>query len=349
MAYFLFFHNILVKKGCMSMSAYKRFVSYIFSYENGVKKENVGYARIENYNEQCRINIYMKLHNKREQKASVYLFYRDEGKMHGIFMKEMTMKDGFGNCKITTESENIGGFNCNFENIGGIIIYVTANRFWGTEWDDKPIYGFEPAKQSKESEKSTINEKPVLETEREIEPILETEQKVGIVEEFQEEVVSEKEHKPEEQLLKAAVLEGKSEEYWNEECREEEKRYFEESSEREQPKNDCFEPYTKIYPFYEQNRECIGISPKDLATISPILEQWQNNDFLLHGYGRFRHIILLRKKGEKEEYFIGVPGMYRPSEEKLATTYGFSMFVPMKKQKAEYGDFGYFCTMVEME
>lgn len=264
------------------MSGYKRFVSYIFSYENGVKKENVGYARIENYNEQCRINIYMKDAVKRDQKASVYLFYRDEGKIQGIFMKEITITNGFGDCKIITESENIGGTNCSFENIGGIIVYVTANRFWGTEWDDKPIYGFEPEKE-----------------------------------------------------LKAAVLE----EVQLEEVQIEEKHYFE---------KDCFEDYTKVYPFYEQDKECIGVTPEDLETISPILGEWKNNDFLLYGYGRFRHIILLRKKDDASEYFIGVPGMYRPSEEKLAVTYGFSMFVPMRKEQAEDGDFGYWCTLVEM-
>lgn len=248
------------------MSAYKRFISYIFSYENGIKKDNVGYARIENYNEECRINIYIKDTLKRDQKASVYLFYRDSDKIQGIFMKEMVIKNGLGDCKIITESKNIGGSVCSFENIGGIIIYITANRFWGTEWDDKPIYGFVP--------------------------------------------------EPE---LKAAVLEQNY---------------------------DIFERYTKLYPFYEQDRECVGVSPMELTEVSPVLEKWQNNDFLLHGYGRFRHILLLRKKGNETEYFIGVPGLYRPDEEKMAVTYGFDTFVPMRKQQAEYGDFGYWCTAV---
>lgn len=322
------------------MSAYKRFISYIFSYENGVKKENVGYARIENYNEQCRISIYMKASIKREQKASVYLFYRNNEKIQGIFMKEMTIKNGLGDCKITTESENIGDSACRFENIGGIIIYVTANRFWGTEWDDKPIYGFEPIRNDEIVLKEPVLEESVSEKTLRKNPVLE------------------------EPIVSAAVLGNQSEDLekrWKEiksetidEMREEQERYYEESSgdeetgSLEESENDCFEPYTKIYPFYEPDRECIGVSPQDLVKISPILEAWQNNDFLLHGYNRFRHIILLRRKGDREEYFIGVPGMYHPNEEKLAVTYGFTMFVPMKKQKAEYGDFGYWCTKVEM-
>ena len=71
------------------MSVYKRFVSYMFRYENGIKKDNAGYARIENYDEECRIQIHIKDVIKREQKASVYLFYRENDRIQGIFMREI--------------------------------------------------------------------------------------------------------------------------------------------------------------------------------------------------------------------------------------------------------------------
>ena len=382
------------------MSVYKRFISYIFNYENGIKKENVGYARIENYNAQCRISIYMKVANKREQKAKVYLFYRKLGRIKGIFIKEMLIKDGVGNCKIITESANVGNSGFHFEDIGGIVVYVTASRFFGTEWDDKPIYGFEPELEREEVVQNEIKQKEPLLFENEnlkkeenqvikqksditkLNERVKQSEKISLIETIEIEEkpqaineteienkmqeVSEKVEVPqktsvikqlsslnkkceEEQFLQAAVLEHKQTTNWSEECREEEKRYFENVVECEQEKKDYFDNYTKIYPFYETNKECIGICPKDLETISPILKQWENNEFLLYGYGRFRHILLLRKRGEKEEYFIGVPGMCRPREEKLATTYGFSMFVPMKKKKVDYGDFGYWCTMVEIQ
>ena len=339
------------------MSSYKRFVSYIFSYENGVKKDNVGYARIENYNDQCRINIYMKDAVKRDQKASVYLFYRDEGKIQGIFMKEITIKNGFGDCKIITESENIGGTPCSFENIGGIIIYITANRFWGTEWDDKPIYGFAPVETEKQQIEISNSAIEIDETEKTEAEKKKTEEKEVT---FKEESLDKIETKQKELKLEAAVIRQTSEEMEKRWCElreavhEEEKRYFEENAEftdnrcDNAKEIDCFAPYTKVYPFYEQDKECIGVTPKDLIQISPILKEWQKNDFVLYSYDRFRHILLLRKKGESEKYFIGVPGMYRPSEEKLAGTYGFSMFMPMRKETAERGDFGYWCAEVEM-
>lgn len=284
------------------MSVYKRFVSYMFSYENGRKKDNVGYARIENYNDECRIQIHIKDMVKREQKASVYLFYREEGRMQGIFVKEMLILDGLGECKIAADSKNIGNSGCDFEKIGGIIVYITANRFWGTEWDDKPIYGFEP-------EREEID-------------------------------------------LKAAVLEE------NEELREVEEDYYEkqmgcglcEADEIPEAKQreDCFAGFTKLYPFYESEKECVGITPKELCQISPLLKEWEDNCFVQYGYNRFRHILLLRKKGETESYFIGVPGMFWQREEQMAVTYGFDKFVPMRKKTAGYGDFGYWCQEVRM-
>ncbi len=281
------------------MSVYKRFVSYMFSYENGRKKDNVGYARIENHNDECRIHIHIKDVVKREQKASVYLFYRKEGNMQGIFMKEMRILDGIGECKITTDSKNLGGSSCDFEKVGGIIVYITANRFWGTEWDDKPIYGFEP----------------------------------------------------EEIEVRAAVLEQ------NEELREVEEDYYEKqmdgggcqvNEEKDVGREDCFDGYTKLYPFYEPEKECIGITPWELQEVSPLLGEWKENGFVQYGYNRFRHIIILRRKGEPEICFIGVPGMLWQEEEQVAVTYGFDKFVPMRKEKADYGDFGYWCREVRL-
>ena len=315
------------------MSVYKRFVSYMFRYENGIKKDNAGYARIENYGEECRIQIHIKDVIKREQKASVYLFYRENDRMQGIFMGEMTISEGVGTCKITTGNKNLGGVNCSFENIGGIIVYITGNRFWGTEWDDKPIYGFNPKMHEEKEPENVVDgkepEKPLGEWIEE-------------TKEEEREVVSEEKEKLKEFLseergaeLKSAVLEQ------NEELCEVEKHDYEKQE-------DCFSPYTKIYPFYEQDKECIGLTLRELYEVSPLLAEWKENIFVQYGYSRFRHIIILRKRREQEVYFIGVPGMYREDEEQMAATYGFEKFIPVRKEHAEHGDFGYWCTKVDL-
>ena len=313
------------------MSVYKRFVSYMFRYENGIKKDSAGYARIENYGEECRIQIRIKDMIKREQKASVYLFYRENDKMQGIFMKEMTISEGVGECKITTGSKNIGDSGWDFEKIGGVIVYITANRFWGTEWDDKPIYRFEPEVPEQRKQETVM---------------LRKEQEIHFAEELSDskemEAVSEDKDELKEILsegnkieVKAAVLEQ------DEEFCEAEKHYYE----KEQ---DCFSAYTKVYPFCEADKECIGITMGQLCEVSPLLAEWKDNIFVQYGYVRFRHILLLRKMGEEKECFIGVPGMYNRDEEQMAATYGFEKFLPVRKEYAEHGDFGYWCAKVDV-
>ena len=315
------------------MSVYKRFVSYMFRYENGIKKDNAGYARIENYDEECRIQIHIKDVIKREQKASVYLFYRENDRIQGIFMREMTISEGVGTCKITTGNKNIGGSNCSFENIGGIIVYMTGNRFWGTEWDDKPIYGFTPKMREQKEHKDVIPDKELEGCFAEgVSDTQEDEKETVIKEESRLNKLIQEENRVE---LKAAVLEQ------NEELCEVEEHYYEKEE-------DCFSPYTKIYPFYEPDNECIGLTLGELCTVSPRLAEWKKNAFVQYGYGRFRHIILLRKKGERNVCFIGVPGMYKKDEENMALTYGFDKFIPVRKEHAEYGDFGYWCTKVDV-
>ena len=39
------------------MSNYKRLVSYMYNYENGIKRNNVGYARVESKKGQCKVTI----------------------------------------------------------------------------------------------------------------------------------------------------------------------------------------------------------------------------------------------------------------------------------------------------
>ena len=42
------------------MSNYRRLISYIYAYEGGIKGKNIGFAKIEVRNGQCRIHVNVK-------------------------------------------------------------------------------------------------------------------------------------------------------------------------------------------------------------------------------------------------------------------------------------------------
>ena len=75
----------------------------------------------------------------------------------------------------------------------------------------------------------------------------------------------------------------------------------------------------------------VRITPEDLHCLPEESKGYVENSYLLHGYYRYRH-VLLGRRSRKEEYVIMVPGIYSEREAGLARLFGFSEFLPVKKQ-----------------
>jgi len=95
----------------------------------------------------------------------------------------------------------------------------------------------------------------------------------------------------------------------------------------------------------------VRILPEDLQCLPKESRGYTENSYLLHGYYRYRHVLLGRRiRKEKEEYVLMVPGVYSRREVSVAKLFGFPEFLPVKKTKPETGSaasgrelFGYFC------
>lgn len=259
----------------------------MYRYVRGEKRDNTGYARIENYENDIKITIHLKDVTNQRKEAKVYLFHREKNKLEGIYLDKITFENGIGELQIITKSKNVVKSSYEFSDISGIMVYMTSERFWATEWD-----GGQPIDISQFCFEKSENE-------------LEDESTEDLV--FAANVEETDIQKTERQFLS----------------------------------------FAKIYPFVEEDVECVGVKPNNLSDIHEEWRKWEENDFLLHGYNRFRHIIVGRKPKEKGyEYFLGIPGIYINQEERIANSYGFAQFVPENKENAQYGDFGYWCTNV---
>lgn len=79
--------------------------------------------------------------------------------------------------------------------------------------------------------------------------------------------------------------------------------------------------------------------------------KWANNNFLIHGFTNYKHLMLIR---EEEKLYLGIPGIYHRKEEAAAKSFGFPMFHPLDecaKQMIEIEwntkeQFGYWCRPV---
>lgn len=119
--------------------------------------------------------------------------------------------------------------------------------------------------------------------------------------------------------------------------------------------------YERIHP-YGDGRVYVKIAPKDFIILSGSCQHLVNNSFLLHGFYNYRYVILGRgenslrelssegysvSSSEKEEYFLGVPGVFYEREKMVALMFGFEAF-ECEGGNPKPGDFGYYLRKVEL-
>lgn len=106
--------------------------------------------------------------------------------------------------------------------------------------------------------------------------------------------------------------------------------------------------YKNIHP-YGDERTYLSIEPKDFIILNHQFQNLVNNSFLLHGYYNYKYLVLgkIIKEEGKEQYYIGVPGVYHEREKAVAIMFGFESF-ECEKEPAETGTFGYYLKQVEI-
>jgi hypothetical protein len=111
----------------------------MYQYENGVKKKNVGYARVESKNGQCKITIHMQLLGQLDSIFPVYLIERGKHDMNLIYLGDSVLKSQIMDSKLMAAENNIMGTEHKLSDIGGILLFLNDSVFFATEWDDKPV------------------------------------------------------------------------------------------------------------------------------------------------------------------------------------------------------------------
>ncbi len=121
------------------MADYKRQVSYIYLYEEGKKKNNIGYARVEAKNGQCKYTIHITALGLNEKPLKVYAFRRRNAGIEGILLGTVLVKNNTGDFKIITDTAHIMDSPYGMNDMGGIVLLFSERKFFATEWDSKPI------------------------------------------------------------------------------------------------------------------------------------------------------------------------------------------------------------------
>jgi len=87
------------------MSNYRRLISYIYAYEGGVKGKNIGFAKLEARNGQCRISVSVKKVYVGGNDLGVYLLSGNSE----ILLGKIFIRNGAGEFRTTVPASNISG------------------------------------------------------------------------------------------------------------------------------------------------------------------------------------------------------------------------------------------------
>lgn len=311
------------------MAGMKRFVTYIYAYEEEKKGSNVGFARIEIRGQDARIEIHLRGVYAASAACRVYLFQREAagGKeatgVTGVLVGEMKLANGSGDGAVVLKGGRVGASPYGITEMEGLFFVIGEERILMSRWREGAPFkvglsGFrewqpeEP--KEKTAEKGAAAETAAQKEVREA-AAAQSEQNSrmaakGMAQDVPSGSGMETAAAGEEmEAIHATELPMRNlfPEYdwnavWEELCRE----------------------HKPAALFEEWDTQCIQLELKDLRSLPKKYWYLGNNSFLLHGFFNYRYLVLGRTA--EERWFLGVPGVYQRQERVMAAIFGFPEF-----------------------
>ena len=313
----------------------KRFIRYLYEYGQGKRMRNVGFVKVEQGEDECTVHLHGKgLRMGSEKSLQIYLLFEDEGTCFGIWQGEAdNINPALNECVSYTAEET--GTAENYERINGILLENMDGRRYAALWNDTPMdisnmrIWKEPEEEVPKADTADISAEhaermPAEEEQREIPA--EEEQREMSEEEGQREMPAEDAEQEDLGSVMDAVPIIKSE--------------------------GIFFTEEKGKPQIKKGWQTKKIQRTELAKLARCEWRLANNNFLLHGYYNYHHLILLERG---EQIMLGVPGIYHEKEAAAAGAFGFAEFIAkdrldIKLSPEECNEdhpFGYWCRPVK--
>ncbi|OUQ25609.1 hypothetical protein B5E77_11040 [Lachnoclostridium sp. An131] len=366
------------------MSDYKRFVSYIYGYDQGEKGENTGFVKVNARGGECKIWVHVKgFYAHRQRPYRVYVFTQRKERLEGQYLGELESRNGALEWNGVTETDSLMGAFSLDESRG---IYIEGeNRVFAAEWDDYPVDvgRFRPLERSarlarveENSEKNIgthtgrrgdrdagapgkkedgreaferpeTSRKNVPEIISEVSAERQTIQTDRQAFQTERQIVQETQQTI--QAAQMAAVRPSLEEQGSQRGQPERA-----SGMPEDPRRRQWEYLISHFPAVRYQDASgsvllgIRLGNRELSRIPR--DKWGlgNNSFLLHGFYQHHHLLLLRRQTESQvDYYIGVPGIYNEKEQMLASMFGFEEFKVMKGPDGQGENFGYWCRLLK--
>lgn len=313
----------------------KRFIRYLYEYEGNQKKRNVGFVKVEQDGKETTISVHGKgLCGKSNENISCYLIKLDSEMGNILFVPAGEIQIGMiscGGCFCYTEELIRAGYGKTEQSVGqtcekkddicGLGLGDPKEAFYVALWNEE-MYGDLDIARAKvfrefDSDKTAGESKSIKN-------------------------IDEKEAEVETQFGDDEETENLEEE----QPEKKEQETVEESSEKKDLRKD-----DRDIDLQNFRRQIMKIQRGEISILPRCEWKLANNNFLLHGYYNYRHLVLI---DEGNQLKLGVPGIYHEREARAAATFGFPEFIAEAdvnvtlepQERNENQQFGYWCRQV---
>ena len=122
------------------MSAYQRFISYMYEYHGNTRHQNCGYARIDNRNQLLKIEIHMKVSaTQTETPLHIYGCFQKDGQLYGIEFGQHLPALGMVNWRMQCASDDLAQTGISFQDIEGLVLSDETPISYCSIWNDQSI------------------------------------------------------------------------------------------------------------------------------------------------------------------------------------------------------------------
>lgn len=308
------------------MAGMKRFITYIYAYENTKKAGNTGFARIELRGEECRLEIHLRGVYAAQTHCKIYLFRKQGSGIEGSLIGEMDVRNGAGDFSVIMKTAHISTSLLSFFEMEGIFLCSEDGRIFMSRWTEG-----EPLTVDMEHfiewKAEQTEENIYAEESLHVEENMYAEKNMHVKENMHARENIHAEKKQQENKIQTAQFDRES----DNELRATElpaRNFFPQYQWK-----DIWEQFLKSHPasmpFSEKNITCIKIELKDIRELPRKYWYLGNNSFLLHGFFNYRYLVLGKIEEDNEDkWFLGVPGIYQNQERVMAIIFGFPEFMP---------------------
>ena len=334
----------------------KRFIRYLYEYEGNQKKRNVGFVKVEQDGKETTISVHGKgLCGKNNENISCYLIKLDSEMGNILFVPAGEIQIGMiscGGCFCYTEELIRAGYGKTEQSVGqtcekkddicGLGLGDPKEAFYVALWNEEMYGDLDIARakvfQEFDSDKTAGESKSIDEKEAEVETQFGDDEETENLEEEQPE-------KKDQETVEESS-EKKEQETVEEFPEKKDQETVEESSEKKDLKKD-----DRDIDLQNFRRQIMKIQRGEISILPRCEWKLANNNFLLHGYYNYRHLVLI---DEGNQLKLGVPGIYHEREARAAATFGFPEFIAEAdvnvtlepQERNENEQFGYWCRQV---